>query len=219
MECRKTETIARQPDFHEFTGFDSNRELVGQRLSELLEINAETARQKSLYRTDKEKLEAETMPHPMTLEQTFAYFGLLLGAFPPAAFFIRFAIDARIDSWVFGVMFIVNLIAAVVGYFSGKLIAKGVRRAESLSWTQMLLLVPFLGLFWGMLTGGTGGIIIFIVGAFFGAVIGGMVGGFALPVFTIFHRLLKKGETIDRRHFLPLAFGITFVICGFILGL
>jgi hypothetical protein len=79
--------------------------------------------------------------------------------------------------------------------------------------------MPFLGWFWGMIAGGSGGIVILIVGAFFGAVIGGLVGLFALPVFTIFHRLLKKGELIDRRHFLPLAFGITFIVCGFILGL
>lgn len=83
----------------------------------------------------------------------------------------------------------------------------------------MVLALPFIGLLWGGVAGAAGGIVVFIFGAFFGAILGGMVGSVALPLFTIFHRLLKKGESIERKHFLPLAFGITFIICGFIFGL
>lgn len=172
-----------------------------------------------MYHSDREQLEAELMTNPLSLEKTFSYFGLMLGVFPPAAMFIRVAIEGRIESWIFGVMFIINLIAAVVGYFSGKLVAKAVRPLEKFSWTGMILALPFLGALWGIVSGGASGIIVFLIGAFFGAVIGGLVGSLTLPVFTIFHRLLKKGEMIDRKHFLPLAFGITFIICGFILGL
>lgn len=172
-----------------------------------------------MYRSDKEKLESELMKNPLSLEKAFSYFGLILGAFPPAAMFIRFAIDGRLDGWVFGVMFIINLISAVVGFFSGKVVGKAIRAFEKLSWLPMILALPFLGLLWGMISGGAGGIIVFVFGAFFGAILGGLVGGFALPVFTIFHRLLKKGENIELKHFLPLAFGVTFIICGFILGL
>jgi len=184
-----------------------------------LAINAETARQKAMYRTDREKLEAELMKKPLGLEQTFAYFGLLLGAFPPAAMFIRVAVDGKLDGWVFGVMFIINLISAVVGFFSGKLVGKAIRALEKMNWLSMILLLPFLGLLWGMASGGAGGIIVFVFGAIFGAILGGIVGGVALPVFTIFHRLLKKGESIELKHFLPVAFGVTFIICGFIFGL
>lgn len=63
------------------------------------------------------------------------------------------------------------------------------------------------------------GIFIFLIGAIFGAMIAGAVGGLALPIFTIFHRWLKKGEVIERNQFLPIAMGITFIICALILGL
>ena len=172
-----------------------------------------------MYNSDREEMEAGMMKNPLSLEQTFSYLGLLLGAFPPAAMFIRFAVDGKIDGWVFGVMFIINLISAVVGFFSGKVVAKMVRLAESTSWTSMLLLLPVIGLIWGIVTGAAGGVVVFFFGAFFGAVLGGIVGGIALPFFTIFHRLLKKGESIELKHFLPVAFGVTFVICGYILGL
>jgi hypothetical protein len=176
-----------------------------------------------MFRGDREKLEAELMKTPLTTEKTFAYFGLLLGTFPPAALFLKFAFDARIwqsdGAWILGVLFIVNLISAIVGYFSGKFIAVSVREMEKYSWWMMLLAAPFVGMLWGIVAGGAGGVIIFVFGAIFGALLGSLVGGAALPVFTVFHRWLKKGEMIELKHFLPLAFGITFTICSFILGL
>lgn len=219
MEFRQTKTADRQQNLNQFAGFDRDGELVKQRLNTLLALNAETAREKAMYRTDREKLEAGLMKNPLELEKTFSYFGLLLGMFPPAAMFIRFAIDARVDGWVFGVMFIINLISAVVGFFSGKIVAQIVRPAENLSWSAMLLMLPLVGLLWGIITGAAGGVIVFVFGAFFGALLGGIVGSIALPFFTVFHRLLKRGESIEFKHFLPIAFGVTFVICGFILGL
>src|SRR5215204_838160 len=220
MEFRQTQTADRQQNLNEFAGFEHrDGELVQQRLNSLLAINAETARQKAMYRSDRAKLEAETMKNPLSLEQTFSYFGLLLGAFPPVAMFIRFAIDGRVDGWVFGVMFIINLISAVVGFFSGKVVAKIIRFVENSSWSAMLLTLPLIGLLWGALTGAAGGVIVFVFGAFFGAVLGGIVGSIALPFFTVFHRWLKKGESIELKHFLPVAFGVTFIICGYILGM
>ncbi len=188
-------------------------------MNTLLALNAETARQKAMFRSDREKLEAELMKNPLTLEKTFSYFGLLLGAFPPAALFLRFAFEGKVEGWVFGVMLIINLISAVVGFFSGKIVARLIRHLENNSWSAMLLALPFIGLLWGGVSGAAGGIVVFIFGAFFGAILGGMVGSVALPLFTIFHRLLKKGESIELKHFLPLAFGVTFIICGFIFGL
>lgn len=90
---------------------------------------------------------------------------------------------------------------------------------ENRSWNFMLSALPFIGILWGIITGGTGGIFIFLIGAVAGAVIAAMVGGIAVPAFAIFHRLLKKGEMIERNQFLPLALGITFIISAFILGL
>jgi len=175
-----------------------------------------------LFRSEQEKTEASLMENPLSVRQAFAYFGLLLGAFPPAALFTRFFWDAGIfhneDFWMLGVAAVINLISAVVGYFSGNLIGKIVGELEKQSWVRMIFALPFVGILWGIIAGGAGGIIVFVIGAIFGALLGAAVGAAALPVFTIFHRLLKKGDQIDRRQFLPLAFGVTFIVCAFVLG-
>lgn len=176
-----------------------------------------------MYSSEKERFEAELIKTPLNSEKAFSLFGLMLGAFPPAAIFAKILLNNgsfRPDEmWLLGVMAVVNLISAVVGFFSGKLIGKIVRETEKMEWWNMLLLLPFVGALWGIMSGGAGGVIIFIIGAVFGAGLGALVGAAALPLFTIFHRLLKKGDLIERNQFLPIAFGITFAICGFILGL
>lgn len=173
MDARFTQTATRETNFNENALFQNDSEIVSARLNKLLSINEEIAREKSLYKSDQEKIEAQIMKNPLGFEKTFSYFGLMLGTFPPAAFFTKFAIESsslnREEYWIFGILFVVNLLTAVVGYFSGKLIAKMVRAIENYSWTQMLLLVPFVGLLWGFMSGGAGGVMIFIIGAFFGA--------------------------------------------------
>lgn len=197
--------------------------MARERLERLLAVNAETAREKSLFRSEQEKTAAELMKNPLSAEQAFAYFGLLLGTFAPLAMFIRFFSEKGIfrpeDAWILGVVAVINLISATVGYFSGKFIGRIVAELEKSSWINMLLALPFVGIFWGILAGGAGGIIVFGFGAIFGAALGALVGAFALPVFTILHRLLKIGDCLDRRDFLPTAFGIAFVVSAFILGL
>ncbi len=223
MENTNTQTIARPTDFNAAANYNRDHELAQQRLDILLAVNAETVRKNSNLLPEKEQAEAAAMKHPLSDRKVFAYFGILLGIFPPAAIFTRFFMNngnLRFeDLWVFGVVAVVNLITALVGYFSGKAVGKVVGELERLSWSKMLLALPFIGILWGALAGGAGGTVIFIFGAVFGAIFGGAVGGFALSVFSIFHRLLKKGDKIDRRHFLPLAFGITLIVSAFILGL
>lgn len=163
------------------------------------------------------------MQNPLTDQQVYAYFGILLGVFPPLAIFTRFYMNngnLRFeDLWILGVIAVVNLITAVVGYFTGKAVGKIVSELEKLSWTKMMLAMPFIGLLWGAISGAAGGVIIFIFGAIFGAMIGALVGSIALPLFTVFHRKLKKEDKIDQKHFLPLAFGITMIISAFIIGM
>jgi len=223
METRSTEVIARQTNFVSIAGYESDAELTQKRLDALLAANAETAREKSLFRTERERIEAALMNNPLSIEKTFALFGLLLGIFPPMAIFIRFFAEKGIfrgeDFWIVGVLAVINLITATVGYFSGKFIGKTLGELEKLSWSYMIAVSPFIGILWGIIAGGAGGIIIFGIGALFGAVLGAAVGALALPAFAVFHRWLKKGDQIDSRHFLPVAFGITFIISAFILGL
>jgi len=166
-----------------------------------------------------EEVEAALMKNPISIEKAFAYFGLLLGIFPPASIFFRFLVGGNEETLIIILAVLVNLICAVAGYFSGKLIGRMVLVAENYPWSGMLVVLPFIGIVWGIITGGAGGIIVYVIGALFGAIIAAMVGSVAVPAFTIFHRLLKKGETIELKHFLPLGFGITFIISALILGL
>lgn len=157
------------------------------------------------------------MHHPMSLEQVFSYFGLILGIFPPAAFFIRFWIETQnAEPWIFGLFAIVNLLAAVIGYFSGKVVAKIMQTLEKMSWPAMIALLPVAGLVWGTVTGAGAGVVVLGIGALFGGVIGGLVGAAALPAFAIPHRLVKKGEFIERSQFLAYATGVTMIICAII---
>jgi hypothetical protein len=223
MEYGNTQTAARQINHASFADFDGDSELARQRLDLLLEANVEIAREKSTFIFEREELEASLMKNPLSVEKTFARLGLLLGVFPPTALFTRFFIDSRIfqgeDVWILGIAAIVTLVSTVVGYFSGKFIGNIVFELEKMSWSKMLTALPFIGIFWGIMAGGAGGIIILGIGAFFGAVVGGLVGGAALPIFSIFHRLLKRDDKIESKHFLPLAFGIAFIISAFFLGL
>jgi hypothetical protein len=223
MEIRNTKTFTYRRDFSPLENFDGGDELTRQRLDALLKINAETALEKSLFASEMEKVEAGLMKNPLSNEQAFGYFGLLLGTLMPTTLFLRILLDARSfppdGAWVVGVVAVVTLISAIVGFFSGKLVGKIVRQMESFSWLKMILLLPFVGIIWGMAAGGAGGVIIFIIGAIFGGALGATVGSIALPAFAICHRLLKKGDQIDKKHFLPLAFGITLTISAFMLGI
>lgn len=222
MDSGNTHTQTRKTDNIALENYQHTGELTLQRLDALLGLNAETAREKALFKSESEKTEAELMINPIAINKAFPYFGLVLGVFTPAAIFTRFLMDAGNfrgeDSWVLGVLAVVNLVTAVTGYFSGKLIAAMIEKIENYSWLSFAFLLPLIGILWGIMSGAAGGAVILIFGALFGALFGAAVGCAALPVFAIFHRLLKKGEFIELKHFLPLAFGVTFTICAFILG-
>jgi len=196
---------------------ESDDEISRRRLDMLLIANAEIARQKTIFRSETERVEAESMNHPLGFEKTFAYFGFLLGMLPPASLFFRFA-SVKVHPGIFVLLIFVNLVTAVVGYFSGQIVGRLVRGLEKSTPTRIALLSPLFGFLWGGVCGGIGGIFIFVIGAFFGVFIGGAVGAVALPIFIAFHLLVKSGDMIDRRHFLPIALGVTLTICSFIFG-
>lgn len=224
METENTQTVKRQFfDFESFTDGDGDAALTEKRLNKLLALNAETNRKQTLFQSEREENEALMLSNPLSIEKTFSYFGLLLGTFPPAAIFTRVFIDTKTfqseEFWILGVVILVNLISAVAGFFSGRFIGKIVADLERVSWTQMILTLPFIGILWGILAGGAGGVIVLFFGALLGASLGAAVGTVGLTLFTVFHRLLKRGDNIEGKHFLPLAFGIAFIISAFILGL
>jgi hypothetical protein len=139
MEIGNTQTIARQNNFGSYSSYESDGELAQKRLDALLAVNAEIAREKSLFSSEQERIAAVLLKNPMSLEKTFSHFGLLLGVFPPLAIFIKFISEKGIfrgeDLWILGVVAIINLITATVGYFSGRLVGKIVGELEKLSWS------------------------------------------------------------------------------------
>ena len=203
--------------------FNSSDRGVEERLNALLSVNAEIARDKHLFRDDRERLEAAGMSYPISPAKAFSYFGLLIGALAPAAIFARLLWDSgglRLESaWLLILVVLTNITSAIVGFFSGRIVGRTVAYLHGLSLSRSLVLLPFLGLLWGMIAGGVGGVFMFVIGAVFGAMLGGIVGAVALPLFALLHRTMKRGEMIDRRHFLPIGFGVTLTICSFILGL
>lgn len=230
MEFARTATAAAERVQYNFDAYTDERfaangddALVEQRISELAAENKQAARRKQLFRDERERAEAESMRRPLSIEQTFSRFGLLLGTLPPTAIFAKILFDGhflqRENFWWLGVVFIMSLISATVGYVSGKTIGRTVFELEQASWSKMLLVLPFVGICWGALTGAAAGIIVLFFGAFLGALAGALVGSVALPIFAVFHRLVKCGDQIEEKHFLPLAFGTTLLVSAFILGL
>lgn len=161
------------------------------------------------------------MKNPITTQKAVAYFGAMLGLFPPFAMFSRFLFDkpGNTELGVILLLILMNVTCTIVGYFSGKLVGKAFASTEKLSWNMMILTAPFLGILWGIMTGAAGGIYVIIIGALFGAFIAAMVGAVALPAFAVLHRLLKRGDSIEEKHFFPIALGITSIITAFILGM
>jgi hypothetical protein len=81
--------------------------------------------------------------------------------------------------------------------------------------------LPFIGILWGILAGGAGRRHHFRRRSVFRrGSRSGQFGSVALPAFTGFSPACsERGDELDRKHFLPIAFGITFIISAFILGL
>ncbi len=163
------------------------------------------------------------MSNPLSVEKSFSYFGLMLGSILPASIILKVVIDngnlSGEDLGFLMLFAVANVGSAIAGYFSGKNIGKIIFELEKTSWHRMLLIVPFVGILWGLISGGAGGLFLFVIGALFGGILGGMVGGIALPAFTVLHRILKRGDKIESKYFYPIGFGITFTISALIFGL
>ena len=101
------------------------------------------------------------MENPYSTEKAFSIFGLMLGLIPPATIFGKWAYEGGMlekgEAGWFLLFLAVNLISAITGYFSGKTVGKIVSNLEQLSWTKMLLAMPFIGILWGIISGGAGG--------------------------------------------------------------
>lgn len=153
-------------------------------------------------------------------DRAFALLGASLGLLPPAAIFIKAALNASSNE--IGVFFLLTWLvtagASATGYFTGKLVGRIVKELTEFSWPIFLLSLPFVGITWGILSGGVGGAFILLIGAIPGAVIGAAVGMAALPAFSLLHAALKDGEFIDKRKLYPAIFAVSGLIAALILG-
>ncbi len=223
MEQRKTQVADSKSDEFSVTEFKTASNTDDQqRLNQLLELNAETIRNKENFRSEFEKFEVDLMKNPLNARAAFSYFGLMLGTIPQITTIGKIIHHIPNYGDFNGILFFgsfVTIITAIVGFYTGRRVGTIINNLEDESWLKMLFLTPLVGFIWGLITGGAGGIIVFIIGAVFGGIIGGVVGFAALTVFTIFHRLLKKGEFIETKHFLPLSFGIILILCALIIGI
>ncbi len=164
---------------------------------------------------------AQTVKTPLGPETVFANFGLMLGIFPPATFFLFFllSLGARINPLVVALLLLTNATTAFIGYHSGKLIAKLVRLTEGRSLPAMIALSIPIGALWGVAAGGVGSVFLFIIGSIFGAAIGGVIGAVALPMFIVPYLAVKRGGVVGLSHFLPMSAGVTAIVCAYVLHL
>jgi hypothetical protein len=217
------ETDARTTTRYYTGAADSDGGIGEQRLAELLKVNAETARDKALYRTDRERTEASSMSSPIDSNKVFAYFGLTIGTLPPFALAFKIIGEGITDEPVAG-LFLALLAAAGIatgsmGYALGRVVPSALSYAEQFRVPNRIAFLAMVGFAWGAVSGAVGGLLLFVIGSIFAALAGGLVGAVALPILAAFHSALRRGELIEMKHFLPIAFGITLTLCAFILGL
>lgn len=201
----------------------TDRSLDEARLGWLMHENHRISRERSMYRDERERIEAESMRRPIKVSSAYRWFGLMLGSFPPAALIAKAAANSsRFEAEAFGfalLIVIAGLLAGAAGYLSGKLTAKTVKRAENFSFPNRVALIAFVGMTWGIACGAAGGLVIFILGAIPAAFVGGVTAAVSLPIFATLLSSVRRGEKVALGHFLPISTGIVLTISAFILGL
>ena len=194
-----------------------------QRLAILLEANETISRQRSLYRTDWERIEASLMTSPIDSKKAFSHFGFMIGIMPPATVAIR-AMEGASPGESFAVVFIVLLLLAsvatgIAGFFVGKSVPAAIDSVRSFRLPNRLAMFAVIGMVWGAGAGAVGGFFLLVVGSIFAGLAGAIVGAFTVPLMAIAYEALRLGDRMEMKHFLPVAFGITLSVCALIIGL
>lgn len=196
---------------------------VEARLNRLLAANRHEAARRRLFRNPGDEEQVRLMRHPIQTERAYALFGMLLGAWPPAAIFYRFLsfatpLNSYDVSFLFSLCLLMNMVCMLVGRKVGAQIGRSIDEIEHKSWSRMVVLAALSGLWWGVATGAAGGALCFGTGAIFGALLALPVGFVGFIFFTAFHRAVARGGMIDARHFWPLSCGVAAFIAALILG-
>jgi len=159
--------------------------------------------------------------NPVGTERACSFLGLTLGTIPTTAIFSRFLIEKPLPGEAWPILLLLALSIAATGaagYFTGKTVGKALKELERSAWPAMIIMLFLVGILWGLISGAAGGLFLFIFGAIPGAMIGAAAGACALPLFGVLHRLLEKDGLIERDHLLPVAFGISTLAAGLMVG-
>lgn len=195
------------------------------RLAHWLAVTAADEEERRLYRRPHHEYEAALLRRPINPQDAYGQFGLLLGIIPPAALFYQMVTHIMRPMEIGGTIMlaalflVMNVICALAGRATGRLLAKAAYETERFSFLPMLMILPLIGLTWGIITGFFGGLLFFGIGAIGGIFVAAPVGAIAFTIFGILHRWLERGSLIDRRLFLPIAYGISISMAAFFLGL
>jgi hypothetical protein len=170
-------------------------------------------------RSRREEEQMLMMRRPLTTEQAYGRFGLLLGTLPPAAIFGRVMFDVGVDSGliiIFLICLVMNVVCALVGWRMGLVAGRIINEVAHASRWRYSLSVLLAALCW---SAGTGGAVCFIIGAYYGAAVAIPVALIGFALFAPLHRLLARGGMIDAPRFWPVACGVTLSIAALILRL
>lgn len=162
-----------------------------------------------------------TMSQPLTTAEAFAWFGTFLGLFPPAAIFSRAFMGSGSSDVRFNVLLFcitMTVICCAVGRVMGRYLGGRFGNPRDRAWRLTLLSAIGHSLFWAIITGAAGGVVVFGIGALVGPVFAVPVALVGFPAFMLLHRLLSRGGMIEERHLWPLAFGVPCVIAATIMS-
>ncbi len=162
------------------------------------------------------------MVRPIPSKKAFAYFGFMLGSMPPASIALKMVAEnpVREPMQVLFIVFLAcaGLVTGTVGYATGRYVPSAMSTVSNFRVPNRIAMLSLIGLVWGAISGAAGGLFLFIIGSIFAAIVGGIVGAVVVPIFAVLHHLLRRGDVIEMKHFLPISFGISLVLCAFILG-
>jgi hypothetical protein len=201
----------------------SGDRIVERRIEHLLRLNAESARQRSLFENEEQRRKALLMRWPIDSRHAFGYFGLIIGSLPVLAIAVRILASGGIGGREVGFAILYTSAAigtGLIGLVLGqRYVPKAVKYASNFSLPNRVALWILIGLAWGAISGASGGMVIFVIGSIFGAILGGLVGAVTVPIMLALHSSVNVGDTIEAKHFLPIAFGVTLSVCALVLGL
>ena len=196
-------------------------EVTEARIAEFRSRSAELASERTLFLDDRQRFAAESMRRPVSTRTSYSIFGALIGSLPTFSLGLRILFeDPSGDGRLFFSLFtLAAFVTGLVGAITGPYAAQIVERARSRRTSVYLSALPFIGMGWGAASGAIGGVFLFIVGAIFGGISGGLVGFAMVPMFALFHGLLRQGDQIELAHLLPISFGIAGTLSALILGM